>query len=114
MVRGCASIRTEAHSDPAALDLFLGAAGANRHICKSTRRTTALSGGTVRDRCDREAGVSIGHLERGATRHDDLVGERNSHRGLLRNGRQSKIRVESDFLPDTPVARDYSLSWEGR
>jgi len=49
------------------------------------------------------AGVGPRHLERGATRHDDLVGKWNFHRGLLRNGTQSKIRVESEVLPDTPI-----------
>jgi hypothetical protein len=44
-----------------------------------------------------EAGVGRRHLERGAIRHDDLVGKCNFHRGLLRSGSQSKIRVESEF-----------------
>jgi hypothetical protein len=67
----------------------------------------ALSDGTVKERMDREAGVTRRRLERGATRYDDLVGRRNFHRGLLRNGIQSKIRVGSEFPPDTPVELDY-------
>ena len=59
-------------------------------------------------------GVPVTPLERGVSRHDDLAGKRNFHRGLLKRATDTGMRIESKFHRALRLQLARNFQKEGR